>query len=42
LYGALIEKKAKSKAIAKNANMLLTLVMVGIVAASLVLPYVPF
>src|SRR6185436_10237144 len=42
LYGALIEKKAKSKAVAKNANMLLTLVMVGIVAASLVLPYVPF
>jgi len=42
LYGALIEKKVKSKAIAKNANMLLTLVMVGIVAASLLLPYVPF
>lgn len=40
LYGALIEKRAKSKAIAKNANMLLTLVMVAIVAASLALPYV--
>jgi membrane-associated protease RseP (regulator of RpoE activity) len=40
LYGALIEKRAKSKAIAKNVNMLLTLVMVAIVAASLALPYV--
>ncbi len=42
LYGSLIEKKAKSKALAKNANMLLTLVMVAIVAASILLPYVPF
>jgi membrane-associated protease RseP (regulator of RpoE activity) len=42
LYGALIENKAKSKAIAKNANMLLTLVMVAIVFAVLVLPYVVF
>ncbi|MDQ4066406.1 MAG: site-2 protease family protein [Thermoproteota archaeon] len=42
LYGALIENKAKSKAIAKNANMLLTLVMTAIVFAVLVLPYVVF
>jgi membrane-associated protease RseP (regulator of RpoE activity) len=42
LYGALIENKAKSKAIAKNANMLLTLVMVAIVFALLLLPYVVF
>jgi membrane-associated protease RseP (regulator of RpoE activity) len=42
LYGALIENKAKSKAIAKNANMLLTLVMTAIVFAMLVLPYVVF
>jgi membrane-associated protease RseP (regulator of RpoE activity) len=40
LYGALIEKRAKSQAIAKNANMLLTVVMVAIVAASILLPYV--
>ncbi|MDQ3835926.1 MAG: site-2 protease family protein [Thermoproteota archaeon] len=42
LYGALIENKAKSKAIARNANMLLTLVMAAIVFAVLVLPYVVF
>jgi membrane-associated protease RseP (regulator of RpoE activity) len=42
LYGALIENKAKSKAIARNANMLLTLVMAAIVFAVLVLPYVIF
>jgi membrane-associated protease RseP (regulator of RpoE activity) len=42
LYGALIENKAKSKAVAKNANMLLTLVMAAIVLAVLVLPYVVF
>jgi membrane-associated protease RseP (regulator of RpoE activity) len=42
LYGALIENKARSKAIAKNANMLLTLVMAAIVFAVLVLPYVGF
>jgi membrane-associated protease RseP (regulator of RpoE activity) len=42
LYGALIENKARSKAIAKNANMLLTLVMAAIVFAVLVLPYVVF
>jgi membrane-associated protease RseP (regulator of RpoE activity) len=40
LYGALIEKRAKSQAVAKNANMLLTVVMVAIVAASILLPYV--
>jgi membrane-associated protease RseP (regulator of RpoE activity) len=42
LYGALIENKAKSKALAKNANMVLTLVMAAIVFAVLVLPYVVF
>jgi membrane-associated protease RseP (regulator of RpoE activity) len=42
LYGALIENKAKSKAIAKNANTLLTLVMAAIVFAVLVLPYIVF
>ncbi|MGI0034455.1 MAG: site-2 protease family protein, partial [Nitrososphaera sp.] len=41
LYGAMIEKRAKSKLLAKNANMLLTLVMVAIVAATLLLPHVP-
>ncbi|MEW6605756.1 MAG: site-2 protease family protein, partial [Thermoproteota archaeon] len=40
LYGALIEKRAKTQAIAKNANMLLTAVMVAIVAAAILLPYV--
>lgn len=40
LYGALIEKRARSQSIARNANMLLTLVMVAIVAASILLPYV--
>lgn len=42
LYGALIEKRAKSKALAKNASMLLTLTMVAIVAAAILLPYAPF
>jgi membrane-associated protease RseP (regulator of RpoE activity) len=42
LYGALIENKSKSKALAKNANMLLTLIMAAIVFAVLVLPYVIF
>jgi membrane-associated protease RseP (regulator of RpoE activity) len=42
LYGALIENKAKSKALAKNANMLLTLIMAAIVFAVLLLPYVIF
>lgn len=40
MYGALIEKRAKSRAVAKNANMLLTVVMVAIVAAAILLPYV--
>jgi len=42
LYGGIIENKAKSKTLAKNANLILTVVMVGIVLASLVLPYVIF
>jgi len=42
LYGSLIEKRAKSKALAKNANMLLTLVMAAIVAVAILVPYVPF
>ena len=42
LYGAVIENRAKSKALAKNANMVLTLVMAAIVFAVLVLPYVVF
>jgi membrane-associated protease RseP (regulator of RpoE activity) len=42
LYGALIENKSKSKTLAKNANMLLTLVMAAIVFAVLLLPYVIF
>jgi membrane-associated protease RseP (regulator of RpoE activity) len=42
LYGALRENKSKSKALAKNANMLLTLVMAAIVFAVLLLPYVVF
>ena len=40
LYSSLIEQKAKSKALAKNANTLLTLVMVAIVIASFALPYI--
>ncbi len=39
LYGAILEKRAKSKALAKNASTILTLAMTAIVAASLVLPY---
>jgi membrane-associated protease RseP (regulator of RpoE activity) len=42
MYGALIEKRAKSKVLAKNANMLLTLVMAAIVAVAILIPYVPF
>jgi membrane-associated protease RseP (regulator of RpoE activity) len=42
MYGALIEKRAKSAVLAKNANMLLTLIMVAIVAAAILIPYVPF
>jgi membrane-associated protease RseP (regulator of RpoE activity) len=40
LYGAMIENKAKSKILARNASMMLTLVMTAVVAASLVLPYI--
>ena len=40
LYGALIENKARYKAIARNANMLLNLVMAAIVFGVLVLPYI--
>ncbi len=39
LYGSLIEKRSKSKVLAKNANMLLTLTMTAIVVATLVLPH---
>jgi membrane-associated protease RseP (regulator of RpoE activity) len=42
MYGALIERRAKSKVLAKNANMLLTLVMTAIVAVAILIPYVPF
>ena len=42
LYSSLIENKSKSKAMARNANMLLTLVMTAIVFAVLMLPYVIF
>jgi membrane-associated protease RseP (regulator of RpoE activity) len=40
LYGSLIEKRSKSKILAKNANMLLTLAMTAVVVAVLVLPHV--
>jgi membrane-associated protease RseP (regulator of RpoE activity) len=42
LYSSLIENKAKSKTLARNANMLLTLVMTAIVFAVLMLPYIIF
>jgi membrane-associated protease RseP (regulator of RpoE activity) len=42
LYSSLIENKSKSKAMARNANMLLTLVMTAIVFAVLMLPYIIF
>lgn len=42
MYGALIEKRAKSQVLAKNASMILTLVMVAIVATAILLPHVPF
>lgn len=41
MYGALIEKRAKSQVLAKNASMILTLVMVAIVATAILLPHVP-
>jgi membrane-associated protease RseP (regulator of RpoE activity) len=40
LYGAMIENKARSKMLARNASLMLTLVMTAVVAASLVLPYI--
>ncbi len=40
LYGAVIEHKAKSKTLARNANTLLTVVMAAIVITSLALPYI--
>jgi membrane-associated protease RseP (regulator of RpoE activity) len=40
LYGAMIENRAKSKVLAKNATTLLTLTMAAIVAAALALPYI--
>lgn len=40
MYGSLIEKKAKSAALAKNAANLLTAIMVAVVAAAILLPYV--
>ena len=39
LYGAMIENRAKSKVLAKNATTLLTLTMAAIVLAVLFLPY---
>ena len=39
MYGAIIEKRSKSKIFAKNASMLLTLVMAALVFASIALPY---
>jgi membrane-associated protease RseP (regulator of RpoE activity) len=39
LYGAMIENRAKSRVLAKNATTLLTLTMAAIVAAALALPY---
>lgn len=42
LYGALIDQRVKSKAMAKNANILLTIIMAGIVVASFVMPYLFF
>ena len=40
MYGSIIEKKVKSAALAKNATNLLTAVMVAVVAAAILLPYV--
>lgn len=39
LYGSLIEKKARSAALAKNAANMLTAIMVAVVAAAILLPY---
>lgn len=40
LYGSILEKRIRSAVLAKNAANLLTIVMVAIVAASILLPYV--
>ncbi|HKU50542.1 MAG TPA: site-2 protease family protein [Nitrososphaera sp.] len=40
LYGAVIENRVKSKMLAKNANLMLTLLMTAVVVASLALPYI--
>ena len=40
LYGAMIENRAKSKVLAKNATTLLTLTKAAIVAAALAVPYI--
>jgi membrane-associated protease RseP (regulator of RpoE activity) len=42
LYGSIIESRAKSKTLAKNANMLLGVITIGVVLASLLMPYVLF
>jgi membrane-associated protease RseP (regulator of RpoE activity) len=42
LYGSVIESRTKSKTLARNANMLLGVITVGVVLASLFLPYVLF
>ena len=42
LYGAMIENRVKSKVFAKNASLMLTLLMTAVVVASLVLPYIIF
>lgn len=39
LYGAMIENRVRSKVFAKNASMMLTLLMTAVVIATLVLPY---
>lgn len=40
LYGALIEKKVRSKVLAKSASTVLTYIMTAVVIASLFLPYI--
>jgi membrane-associated protease RseP (regulator of RpoE activity) len=40
LYSSLIERKARSKALARNASTVLTAVMAGIVIVAFALPYI--
>ena len=40
MYGSILEKKVKSAIMAKNAANILTIIMAGIVAISILLPYV--